>query len=105
MRLLTVLIVICAGVSRCRPWGPQFATVKHPAHKFLAMDCSNNPPCPEGETCTCLPGTYHPEPSFVVDDRWEQYTFGIRLEKGWTCEPDIAKDKQSLTVTCTKRHP
>ena len=88
MKLFTAVVMILAGGC---VWG----------QKPKAMDCTNNPPCLE-YTCTCLPGTYHPQPSFMIDERYGEYEFSIHLEKGWDCKPVIAKDGQSLTVTCKK---
>ena len=95
MRLALVLIIICAGGCSHKP--------KHVAQQPLAMDCSKNPICPQGQMCTCLPGTFHSQPSFMVDERYGEYEFEIHLDKGWNCKPDVAKDK--VTVTCEKMQP
>jgi len=69
----------------------------------LVLDCTKNPQCPIGKMCSCIPGTYHPLPSFYVDDRYTLYEFTIKLENhaGWKCEPTNTDEKR-VTVTCVK---
>jgi hypothetical protein len=77
---------------------------KHPKGP-LVLDCTNDPPCPDGEVCSCKTGTYHPRPYFTVDDRDGYYRYTIGLVGKWECWPSDGsqlKDVKTFTVMCYK---
>ena len=91
-------------------WGQNVTTSAQPKKRMpelpLMLDCTDDPPCPEGRVCGCKDGTYHPRPYFTLDDRDGVYKFTIGLVGKWECWPSDGaslKDAPRFTVTCARK--